>query len=300
MEERLAKFARLVDAGSFTKAATLMHISQPALTTALKKLERELGAELLIRSSRTFKLTVAGEMAYDAAKDLLSRTRNLKQQIHEHANRRVTLHLGMIDSIADLLFVHSEALTTLKRQTQLSLAIDNSTRLMQQVEHDEIDLALIAQPSMIPSSLTQHMLAKEPLILVTHSDNAATVKRDIRSKHINNFLGYNQHSQTYRLIEMHLQAKGIVIKPTFYSTNPDITLELVLSGEGTAVLPYLLTRELIEDGQLVALNVGGSAIINRTIISLHRSGRERSLQAEAVLIQAKSALQELSKETRNL
>src|SRR5688572_9285664 len=106
MEDRLYKFARLVDAGSFTKAAAAMHISQPALTTAIKKLERELHAELLIRDSHTFRLTAAGAVAYDTAKELSTQARNLKLRLSEAADRKVHLNLGMIDSVADLLFVH--------------------------------------------------------------------------------------------------------------------------------------------------------------------------------------------------
>ena len=52
MEDRIRKFAHLIDAGSFTKAARDLHISQPALSMAVQKLERELHAPLYIRASQ--------------------------------------------------------------------------------------------------------------------------------------------------------------------------------------------------------------------------------------------------------
>ena len=48
MDERLKKFVQLVDSGSYTQASRQLHISQPALSVAIGKLERELHASLLV------------------------------------------------------------------------------------------------------------------------------------------------------------------------------------------------------------------------------------------------------------
>ncbi|HET8670131.1 MAG TPA: LysR family transcriptional regulator, partial [Candidatus Saccharimonadales bacterium] len=147
MESRLYKFARLVEAGSFTKAAAILHISQPALTTAIKKLERELKAELLVRDSHTFKLTAAGGIAYATAREINVQASNLKLRLAEAATQKVQLRLGLIDSIADMLFIHSDNLQMLEQGTHLSLSVDNTTKLLTYVEHDELDIALVSRPS---------------------------------------------------------------------------------------------------------------------------------------------------------
>ena len=51
----------VVDEGGFTRAARSVHVSQPALSQAVRSLERELGVELFNRSGRTVALTSAGE-----------------------------------------------------------------------------------------------------------------------------------------------------------------------------------------------------------------------------------------------
>src|ERR1700751_5187786 len=99
MEERLRKFAVLVDAGSYTKASQELHISQPALSTAMNKLERELKAELLVHGSRTLKLTKAGKLAYDSAKELGIVSSNLKTRIADLLHDNPKLTIGMIDSV---------------------------------------------------------------------------------------------------------------------------------------------------------------------------------------------------------
>lgn len=296
MEDRLQKFARLVDAGSFTKAAALMYISQPALTTAIKKLERELRTELLIRGGHGFTLTTAGTMAYKTAKELSVQTRNLRLQLSETANEKVTLHIGMIDSIADLLFVHQDTLPALEQGTRLSLTVDNSQNLVTYVEHDDIDVAFVAEQLHTPSSLTATPLGEEPLVLVTQTAYAAQTAAELQKGSLHHFLSYNQHSRTYHLVNRHLAAQNVTLHPTFYSTSPEIMLQLVLAHRAVAALPYLLVKNHLQDGRLSRIKVGKSSIIARGIISLHRTGRSLPAPAIALIAQGRDELSRLTAE----
>lgn len=229
MEDRLQKFAKLVEMHSFTKAAQALHISQPALTTAIKKLERELRAELIVRDSHTFSLTSAGMIAYRTAKDLAAHTENLRLNLLEHANEKVPLRIGMIDSIADLLFVHGDYLQDLERQTHLSLTVNNSAQLLELLEHDELDIALVAEPARVPRMLVSQSVGKEPLVFVANAANVS-LQNEIAEKHISHFLSYNQNSRTHQLIESYFARHNIQLEPTFYSTSPEIMLQMVLAN----------------------------------------------------------------------
>ncbi len=88
MEDRLQKFAALIDSGSFTKAAGELHISQPALSAAVAKLERELHTTLILRGMRPLKLTPSGDAAYAHAKETTVRTSNLRMHIAHAAKGR--------------------------------------------------------------------------------------------------------------------------------------------------------------------------------------------------------------------
>ncbi|HSD56283.1 MAG TPA: LysR family transcriptional regulator [Candidatus Saccharimonadales bacterium] len=300
MEDRLHKFARLVDAGSFTKAAELMHISQPALTAAIQKLERELRAELLIRGKREFRLTTAGSMAYETAKQLQIEAQNLRQRLADAEGQKTTLRLGMIDSVADMMFVHNDKLRKLEKSTQLSLAIDNSDRLIKSIEHDDLDVAFIASPSSLPQSLMSINLGQEPLVLVTHASHTEQVQKEIQQGCLRNFLGYNQNSHTYRLVNQHLAGQGISTQHRFYSTSPSIMLELILSKRGTAALPYLLVKPHIHGGKLALVQMPNGPVIARHIVSLHRAGRQLPGEVNALLADAQQQLTKLMQQAKNL
>jgi DNA-binding transcriptional LysR family regulator len=293
MEDRLVKFARIVEAGSFTRAAALLHISQPALTTAIKKLERELKAELLIRSGHTLKLTAAGQIAYETATALVDQTKDLEMRIQEATAQKVVLNLGMIDSLATMLFVKGPYFAELEQGAQLSLTIDNSSRLIDMVSHNDLDIALVAKPPRLQASLQAHAIGHEPLVLVAHTDRAEQVREEMRRKRLEHCMSYNQGSHTHQAIAAHFAAAGISLQPAFYSTSPEIMLQLVLSQRGAAVLPYLLVKPYLSDGTMTAIPIGTSPVITREIVGLRRQGRSLSAQATLLLEHTQQALKTL-------
>lgn len=300
MEERLVKFAHIVEAGSFTRAAALLRISQPALTTAIKKLERELQAELLIRGSKSLVLTAAGTIAYETAKRLITESQNLETKIRETADQKTVLNLGMIDSLATLLFVQASYLEQLEQGARVSLTIDNSSRLIDQVSHNELDVALVAQPSRLSASLTAEAVAEEPLVMVAPASKTEMIKAEMQQGKLQHFLSYNQASRTHHIIAEHFLKAGITLQPTFYSTSPEIMLQLVLAGRGAAVLPFLLVEKYLTNGELRPIHIGKSPVIRRTVISLRRSGRVLTAQTKLLLAHTTNELRSLDARASNL
>jgi DNA-binding transcriptional LysR family regulator len=66
--EAMDAFVRVVDAGSFSGAAKQLHVGQPAVTKTIARLEKRLGARLLLRSTRRLTPTEAGQKYYEHAK----------------------------------------------------------------------------------------------------------------------------------------------------------------------------------------------------------------------------------------
>jgi DNA-binding transcriptional LysR family regulator len=65
-------FVCVVDAGSFSRAATRLGVGQPAVSKAVAQLEERLGVRLLVRSTRSLSLTDAGQAFYDNAKESIA------------------------------------------------------------------------------------------------------------------------------------------------------------------------------------------------------------------------------------
>jgi DNA-binding transcriptional LysR family regulator len=69
---QLRAFVRVAHAGTFTRAAEELHLTQSAVSTAIGKLEAELGFELLRRTSRGVELTEAGEAVFERAREIVA------------------------------------------------------------------------------------------------------------------------------------------------------------------------------------------------------------------------------------
>jgi DNA-binding transcriptional LysR family regulator len=293
MEERLRKFICLVDVGSFTKAANQLHVSQPALSTAIAKLERELKSTLFVRGVRPLALTPAGVLAYQAAKELRVRTDNLRQHLAELAGQTLSLRVGMIDSIADTLFRQGVGLE-LAKDAKISLVVNNSRYLADAVERGDLDIAFIAkQRGHLPAVLEAKLVANEPLVVVARSQKAV-----LKNAALLNFIAYDQPSHTFRLVNDALKEYGVTPQTIFYSTSPDVTLRLVLQNQGTAALPYLLVRNHLKRGELVCLGHKTPWLIARPIVVIRRRDRQLPQVLASLIGQTTTILTQLMLEAR--
>lgn len=278
MEDRLQKFAHLVDVGSFTRAARDLHISQPALSMSIQKLERELRASLYVRGSQPVTPTQAGKQAYASAKELDACVRTLRVKLSEMAEQEVTLSIGMIDSVADIMLANTRSISTLESQAKVSLAINNSRYLLNSLERGDIDVAIIAEQAQpLDSLLHGESIGAEPLVVVSHQAIAEKIMHECEEGILRAFISYDQPSRTHAIIEQHFALQNVAISPQFFSSSPDVIQRLVMVRKGAAALPYRRVQKYLQNGTLMQLP--NNAVIPRNITIVTR----RNYQAPRLL-----------------
>lgn len=273
MEDRLQKFARVAEIGNITKAADELHISQPALSTAIHKLERELKTQLIKHTGRTIEITPAGLRVYQTASEIRTKLQILDQELAKSRHEKPQVRVGMIDSLAELLCIAGDLLQRLDRIASTSLTVNNSSYLVAAVMHGKLDIALVAGEPHTANSLTIENVGSESLILVTSSSRSDEVRRRLQKGALADFLAYNPTSNTYRLINLHLANSGLQTHVIFHSTSPEVILQLVIASRGTAVLPFQMVSEHIRSGALVQLL---PETINRLITAVTSKERRTS------------------------
>lgn len=80
--EQLFYFETLLQEGSYNKAATKLHITQPALTSSIKNMEKELNVTLLTRDTRGINLTEEGKIVLEFAKSIMQQYYELSDKLH--------------------------------------------------------------------------------------------------------------------------------------------------------------------------------------------------------------------------
>ena len=268
MDDRIQKFARLVEVGSFTKAAQELHISQPALSLAIEKLERELGTQLVVRGNRHLTLTNAGTQTYRAALELQNVHESLSSSLLRIKGEKQHVSIGMIDSIAPTV-CSSAIFAQLETLCKITIVVDNSRRLRELVEQGRVDVALAVDDGLSHTGINKTPLGYEPLAFVCHKDLLQSVQKAIVSQKLPKFISYDKSSTTHRIVRDSLHQKGILPKVILYSTSPEVMLQMVINGKGVAALPEQLIAERAQMRDITKLCRGDAELtVHRPICRL--------------------------------
>lgn len=259
MDDRLNKFRVVVERGGFTSASEELHISQPALTMAVRKLERELGVQLLVRHERQIELTPAGAIAYQTACAQQATRHNMQTALTELGEERLSLSLGMIDSVAATIGDNVEVLERLENVADVAMLVNNSRNLCAGVLGRELEGAFVVEPEQQTGLDTLARLS-EDLVLVTAPGKLPMVQAQLEHAILESFISYDAGSHTSAYIQRAFESRGLAVSTTFYSTSPDVMLRLVRKGRGVATLPYSLVREDLRRGDLALVTSGGAVL----------------------------------------
>ena len=184
----LRAFVAVVDAGSLTAAAPLVHRSQSALSMQLKKLEGAVGRPLLTRDARHVALTTGGRQLLPHARRLLEAHDDAQRAMHG-----VTVHgrvtLGVPDDYAvAYLAPLLRAFAARHPGVELSLVCEQSTALLPKLRQGEVDIAvctryragvgrlLFREPLVWVASAAHHAWKREPLPVALYEEGSIARK----------------------------------------------------------------------------------------------------------------------------
>jgi LysR family transcriptional regulator, nitrogen assimilation regulatory protein len=165
---QLRYFVKIVDAGSFSRAATIVHIAQPALSQQIAELEERLGVMLLQRSARGVRPTAAGEILYREASAILHQLDGLPGAIRpSSAVPEGTVSLGFVSSLASKLVggILEECRASLPKVT-IRVSDADSLGLESRIAAGLVDLAVLYEDE-FTTPLTRKPLFRQKLYLIS-------------------------------------------------------------------------------------------------------------------------------------
>ena len=138
----------LVQHGSFSLAAEKLHITQPALSLQIAKLEDELEFRLLDRRKRPLQLTPEGETFFEKAVEVLKLVRELKQVSFEMGSEvKGYLKVGIIPTLAPyLVSLFTENLNTNFPNLQLEITEQKTEEIIRQIKMGTLDCGILSTP----------------------------------------------------------------------------------------------------------------------------------------------------------
>jgi LysR family hydrogen peroxide-inducible transcriptional activator len=281
----------LAETRHFARAADTCHVSQPTLSTQIKKLEDELGVVLFERTNKRVTPTAVGRQIIAQARVVLeeaTKLQHLAQQ--EHDPMAGPLQLGVIPTLGPYLVPHllpwlRQEFPTLK----LYLREDLTERLLQQLRAGALDMLLLALP-IDGAGLEAMTLFEEPFVLALPADHSLVRKKrvhetDLASEHI--LLLEDGHC-------LRDQALAVCGFPphgeteAFRASSLETLRQMVAAGVGCTLLPMLAAATTSASEHLIALRPFVTPAPGRTIGLVWRQSfpRQNTARSLAELIRA--------------
>lgn len=171
---RLRYFVAVQETGSFSQAASRLHIVQSALSTQIQKLEASLGVQLFVRDAQGVHPTAAGTRLLAHARDILDRVAAAERDVKVHGQAEGgVVRIGIPSSISRMLTVPLlKAVEAARPGLTLQVVEALTAELESMLLQDKLDIALLMVAGEPSGSFESQHLRNEPLYLVGHPDAA--------------------------------------------------------------------------------------------------------------------------------
>lgn len=252
--DQLRAFLAVVRHGGVNKAAHSLHLTQPAVTSRLKRLEEALGTELFERSPGRLKLTKRGELLqsfaeqFERLSDKVEETVVAKEGIDRH------LRIGASETIAqcwlpDLV----AALRSEYPNLIVEINVDISVNLRAALMDREIDLALLLGPVSEYSVDNVELPGFDLTWYVQTGSETGDGASLLKNKPV---ITYARHTRPYRELKTLLQERVAPDVQMFPSSSLSACFRLVEAGLGVAALPRVLAQPYVDAGRIQEFDPG--------------------------------------------
>ncbi|WP_017523838.1 LysR family transcriptional regulator [Pusillimonas noertemannii] len=283
--KQMRYFEAAVRHKSFSQAARELFIAQPALGFQIRKLEEELGVQLLVRNTRGVEPTEAGALFLARASKLLGDVDSLKQEMSDISGPvRGRISLGITPSIANILAV--PLLQRCRRElpmVSINLVEDLGSLLTEWLLSDRLDMALAfsVPPTLGLSSKT---LVEDSAYFISKYKKGNSSDPISFKQVVNEQLILPSHPNRLRqCLEDQAKACKETLNVCLEVQSPSTILNLVRNGFGSTVMSIISGQSLLRTSALNARLIRNPPISYS--LALIRSDSSPLSKAEAVLQQ---------------
>ncbi|MBI2962469.1 MAG: LysR family transcriptional regulator [Deltaproteobacteria bacterium] len=295
--ETLKVFCDVVETRSFSAAASQNFVTQSAVSQQIRALETKYECKLIERTRGAVQVTPAGEIVYQASKEIVQRHLEMEGSL-QSMNHRVggTLRIATVYSVG--LYELSSPLRSFLRaypQVKVHLDYSRSNKIHEDVLRGVIDLGIVAYPSKRPY-LVILPFREDRLVLICHPQHPLASSRQIpiNKVHGEAAIGFERDIATRRSIDRALRSRGVALRYVAEVDNIDTIKRFVEVGQGVAIVPEPAVQSEVKSETLTAVEFSDERI-SRPLAIVHRKGKQFSLAAQRFVefLTIKDALDEV-------
>lgn len=241
--DSLKYFYEVAEVKSISKVSNNLHISQPALSHQLSKIEKELGVKLLERSNRGVELTEKGKILYNYAKKILFLHENLIEELEESSAGKQEIKIGVSSVCAKFMVENiANSILTIFKNVNINISNTKETNEKGLLLHNRADIVLGCK-KVDDSDLICSRIGSDRLILVSEKNVECHQRSNLSIAVLDDSLNMDlKNIKNLNLNNICLKTDSIdVIKS--YLKNPNVG----------AIVPKIAVEKELRGGELVTL-----------------------------------------------
>jgi DNA-binding transcriptional LysR family regulator len=281
--ETLKIFCDLVETKSFSQAAERNFVTQSAVSQQVRGLESKFKRRLLerVRGRRELHLTDAGEVFYQASREVLQAYGGLEENM-----RGLSGTVGGTVRVATVYSVGLHELPAVVREfmakypkAKIDLEYSRTTRVVRDVLGGAVDLGVVAYPEK-RRGLEVVPLKGDRLVFICRPEHPLAHRKKLRAADLQgqSFVHFERDIPTRRAIDRILRAHGVAVQRAAEFDNIETIKRAVEVGLGVAVVPRPSVLDEQRTGQLAVVPLA-EAEWQRSVGVIYRSDRILSTAA---------------------
>lgn len=248
---QVVAFTTVARTRSFAEAAIQLHLSQPALSIAIKNLEENLGGRLLVRTTRSVAMTPEGKAFYPVARRLLSDWEQSLQDVRNH----FSLLRGKLEIAAMPTYATNLLPVVLANFHQLHCDINVTVHdviaesVVDMVREGRCEIGVTFDPGNIPE-LNFEALYSDKFVAILPSIHPLLDKPRIKWQDLLKYphISLQRPAGTRTFIDKALAKEGLSLTPVFESHQLVSIGRIVSQGLGLSVVPSTSKQQMLEMG----------------------------------------------------
>lgn len=254
---------------SITKAAESLHMTQPAVSQAIRTLEQDTGLILFDRLSRRIYLTEMGRNYLDKTEPLLALCQDLENST-QGIRQTAVLRVGSCLTIAQFWLTEIQSMYQSVCQNPVETTVAGARKILSLLENNQIDFGLYEGPA--PGTpFVSEVFSSYRLIPVCSDQHPFAGKKVSVEDFLKEDLLLREPGSALRdVLDSFLRLRGLEAHPTVVSTTSSALVEQCRANLGVCILPdCALTQSFISAG-LAAFSVTGMNLTNNNRIVFHQ------------------------------
>jgi len=282
---QLKAFVAVAETLSFARACERLHLSQPALSLAIRSLEEGLGGRLLTRTTRQVRLTPEGAALLPQARQLLADWDSVRERMHQ----RFTLRRGHV-TIAAMPSFASNVLPGIlrayrERHPNVEVTVQDviHEQVVELVQSGRVEIGFGFEPGARDAVCFEPLFVDRFMAIVPRESQLGRARSVSWAQLLSHdFITLQRPSSMRRLLEESVAAKGIELRVALECHQLATVGQLVAAGLGVSVVPSLCERQMSALGaQCLPLQ---RPIVRKAVGLITRRDQELSTAASAVRI----------------